>query len=216
MANASPLRGAGRIVTESRRRLSRDGRPISTFSTSDSARDWRRLTNTLMAGNVAVPPGLLPTPEPGGYVGLRARHLRPRGRRGAPPGGPVSPCPCLAATTFGPSYMAPLPRRRHGLLPEPSRRARHRRTRPHLAADGVLLRDSGEARDVDGTTWRRVVTPAGMEGWASEEFLDASARQPGRVPPHPLAPSPSSMPSPPQVPSCRSSPPRSSRHNLRS
>jgi hypothetical protein len=40
------------------------------------------------------------------------------------------------------------------------------------AADGVLLRDTGESREVDGATWRRVATPAGIEGWASEEFLE--------------------------------------------
>jgi hypothetical protein len=39
-------------------------------------------------------------------------------------------------------------------------------------ADGVLLRDANETRDLDGTTWRRVVTPAGVEGWASEEYLE--------------------------------------------
>ena len=40
------------------------------------------------------------------------------------------------------------------------------------AADGVLLQDTGETREVDGTTWRRVVTPAGVEGWASSQYLE--------------------------------------------
>ena len=40
------------------------------------------------------------------------------------------------------------------------------------AADGVLLRDTGETREVDGATWRRVVTPAGVDGWASSQFLE--------------------------------------------
>jgi hypothetical protein len=40
------------------------------------------------------------------------------------------------------------------------------------AADGVLLKDTGETREVDGTTWRRVVTPAGVEGWASSQYLE--------------------------------------------
>jgi len=40
------------------------------------------------------------------------------------------------------------------------------------AADGVLLRDTGEAREVDGGAWLRVVTPAGTEGWASAEYLE--------------------------------------------
>jgi hypothetical protein len=38
-------------------------------------------------------------------------------------------------------------------------------------ADGVLLRDAGEARGEGGVTWLRVVTPAGADGWASAEFL---------------------------------------------
>lgn len=39
---------------------------------------------------------------------------------------------------------------------------------------GVLLRDLDESRPGDGQsvqTWRRIVTPAGDEGWASDEFL---------------------------------------------
>ena len=40
------------------------------------------------------------------------------------------------------------------------------------AADGVLLRDTGETREVDGTTWLRVVTPSGAEGWASTQYLE--------------------------------------------
>jgi hypothetical protein len=40
------------------------------------------------------------------------------------------------------------------------------------AADDVLLRDTGETREADGEIWLRVVTPAGVEGWASEEYLE--------------------------------------------
>jgi hypothetical protein len=40
------------------------------------------------------------------------------------------------------------------------------------AADGVLLRDTGETREVGGVTWRRVLTPAGVEGWASSQYLE--------------------------------------------
>lgn len=39
------------------------------------------------------------------------------------------------------------------------------------AAAGVLLRDMGETQEVDGMTWLRVVTPAGVEGWASTQYL---------------------------------------------
>ena len=40
------------------------------------------------------------------------------------------------------------------------------------AADGVLLHDTGDTREVDGVTWRRVVTPAGVEGWANSQYLE--------------------------------------------
>jgi hypothetical protein len=40
------------------------------------------------------------------------------------------------------------------------------------AADGVLLRDQGETVESDGVTWVRVVTPAGVEGWAAAAYLE--------------------------------------------
>lgn len=40
------------------------------------------------------------------------------------------------------------------------------------AADGVLLRDSGETRLWGDTVWLRVATPAGVEGWASTQYLE--------------------------------------------
>jgi hypothetical protein len=40
------------------------------------------------------------------------------------------------------------------------------------AADGVLLRPLGDERAVGGATWLRVATPAGIEGWASAEFIE--------------------------------------------
>jgi hypothetical protein len=40
------------------------------------------------------------------------------------------------------------------------------------AADGVLLRDLGETADVSGVAWLRVATPAGLEGWASTQYLE--------------------------------------------
>ena len=39
-------------------------------------------------------------------------------------------------------------------------------------ADGVLLQASGEARDADSITWLRVMTPGGVQGWASTVFLE--------------------------------------------
>ena len=40
------------------------------------------------------------------------------------------------------------------------------------AAEGVLLRDAGETREADGVTWLRLVTPGGVEGWASTAYLE--------------------------------------------
>ena len=40
------------------------------------------------------------------------------------------------------------------------------------AADGVLLRDTGETQEIDGVAWLRVVTSAGAEGWASSQYLE--------------------------------------------
>jgi hypothetical protein len=40
------------------------------------------------------------------------------------------------------------------------------------AAEGVLLRDLREFADVAGVTWLRVATPAGLEGWASTQYLE--------------------------------------------
>jgi hypothetical protein len=40
------------------------------------------------------------------------------------------------------------------------------------AADGVLLQDTRADRAAGGRSWRRVVTPAGIEGWADVKFLE--------------------------------------------
>jgi hypothetical protein len=40
------------------------------------------------------------------------------------------------------------------------------------AADGVLLTEVGETRDADGVTWVHVRTPAGLDGWASVNYLE--------------------------------------------
>lgn len=39
-------------------------------------------------------------------------------------------------------------------------------------AERVLLQDRREASEVDGTAWRRVKTPAGVEGWADGRYLE--------------------------------------------
>jgi len=40
------------------------------------------------------------------------------------------------------------------------------------AAEGVLLRDLGQATDFAGSNWLQVATPAGAEGWASAQYLE--------------------------------------------
>ena len=39
-------------------------------------------------------------------------------------------------------------------------------------AQHVLLQDQGEAVEVDGTTWRKAKTPAGVTGWADGRYLE--------------------------------------------
>ena len=39
-------------------------------------------------------------------------------------------------------------------------------------ADGVLVRDSADVSQADGTTWAHVTTPSGTEGWVSTEYLE--------------------------------------------
>jgi len=44
------------------------------------------------------------------------------------------------------------------------------------AAEGVLLTDLGPFQFVEGSTWMRVRSPSGLEGWASVNYLEASPR----------------------------------------
>ena len=39
-------------------------------------------------------------------------------------------------------------------------------------ADGMLLRDLGQTAKADAVMWLRVATPAGVEGWASTQYLE--------------------------------------------
>jgi hypothetical protein len=185
VADASGNRLAATWSTESPSSQSRigifsgDGRPISAFSLSDSARVGGWLSDTLVAGNVGVPSGLLPTPEPGHYAmnfvpaifDLEAGEAHPLA-------GPFQELPLsgrnyIRAIVHGPFARvvdtgACLNVRAEPAMAEPAMAA----SVLACAADSVLLRDTGETREVEGTAWRRVVTPAGVEGWASSQYLE--------------------------------------------
>jgi hypothetical protein len=154
--------------------FSRDGHPIRAFSLSDYARVGGWLSDTLVAGNASVPLELLPTPEPGTYA--------------------INFLPTIfdldtgeAHALAGPFREPPLSGRNYvrAVLRGPFARVvdtgscLNVRAEPGMAAavlacaaDGVLLRDTGETREVDGVTWRRVVTPASVEGWTSSQYLE--------------------------------------------
>jgi len=132
-----------------------------------------------VAGNVGVPSGLLPTPEPGHYAmnfvpaifDLEAGEAHPLA-------GPFQELPLsgrnyIRAIVHGPFARvvdtgACLNVRAEPAMAEPAMAA----SVLACAADSVLLRDTGETREVEGTAWRRVVTPAGVEGWASSQYLE--------------------------------------------
>jgi hypothetical protein len=40
------------------------------------------------------------------------------------------------------------------------------------AAEGVFLRDLGQVAEAEGVVWLHVSTPAGIEGWASTQYLE--------------------------------------------
>jgi hypothetical protein len=154
--------------------FSRDGRPISAFSLSDSARVGGWLSDTLVAGNAAVPQGLLPTPEPDSY----AMNFVPvifdlETGEAHPLAGPFHEPPF-----FGRNYVRAVLRGPFARVVETGS-CLNVRAEPGMntavlacAADSVLLSDTGETRQVDGATWRRVVTPGGVEGWAYEKYLE--------------------------------------------
>jgi hypothetical protein len=154
--------------------FSRDGRPISAFSHSDSAQVGGWLSDALVAGNTTVPPALLPTPEPGTYVMNSVPAIFDLSTGEAHPlAGPFHELPLsgrnyVRAVLHGPFARVADTGSCLNVRAEPGAAA----DVLTCAADGVLLRDTGEKREVDGTTWRRVVTPAGVEGWADSQYLE--------------------------------------------
>jgi len=154
--------------------FSRDGRPTGAFSLSDSARVGGWLSEALVVGNAGVPSGLLPAPEPGSYfINFVPVVFDLEAGEAHPLAGPFHEPPL-----FGRNYVRLVLQGPFARVVDTGSclnvRAEPGRTAAVLAcaADGVLLRDTGETREVDGATWRRVVTPSGVEGWASSQFLE--------------------------------------------
>jgi hypothetical protein len=153
--------------------FSRDGTSISAYSLSDFIRVGGWLTDTLVVGN-SIPPGILPTPLPGGYetsipptifdLESGEAHALAGPFREAPLGGRNQ----VQAVLHGPFARVANTGGCLDVRAEPGAAA----AVLTCAADGVLLRDTGDTREAEGASWRRVVTPAGVEGWANEEYLE--------------------------------------------
>jgi len=154
--------------------FARNGRPMNAFSLSDFAFLGGWLDGTHLVGNVVVPQRLLPTPEPGRYVmdflpaifDLEAGVAHPLD-------GPFQQPPL-----FGRNYVRAVLRGPFARVVDTGS-CLNVRAEPSMAADvlacaadSVLLRDTAQTREVDGATWARVVTPAGVEGWASTQYLE--------------------------------------------
>lgn len=154
--------------------FSRDGRPSSAFSLSGSARVGGWLNDTLVAGNVTVPRELLPTPEAGMFVmDFLPAVFDIEAGVAHPLAGPFQE-PLL----LGRNYVRAVVRGPFARVADTGS-CLNVRAEPGMAsdvlacaADGVLLRDTGDTREFDGATWRRAVTPAGGEGWASTRYLE--------------------------------------------
>lgn len=153
--------------------FSHDGRPISAFSLSGFARLGGWLSDTLVAGNVTVPQALLPTPEAGRYVmDFQPAIFDLQAGEAHPLAGPFQQSPFggrnfVQAVLRGPFARVVNTGSCLNIRAEPGTAAGVLT----CAADGVLLRDTGETQEADGATWLRVVTPAGAEGWATTQYL---------------------------------------------
>jgi hypothetical protein len=163
-----------RLAVASIKRLgvfSLDGRPITAFSSSYAPELAGWLSDTLVVGSIGAPGELLPTPGPGPVIvpaifDLEAGEAHPilhpfldQPRRFSY---------IVRAVLHGPFARVVNTGGCLDVRQEPSAAA----AVLACAADGVLLRDTGETREADGATWARVVTPAGVGGWASDEYLE--------------------------------------------
>jgi hypothetical protein len=150
--------------------FSYDGRPISLFSfMNGEVGGW--LSDTLVAGKAYVPEELLPTPEQG-YVVLPTIFDLESGEAHPIPhpfvDQPLRFSYIVRAVMHGPFARVVNTGDCLNVRQEPGMAT----ATLACAADGVLLQDTGETREADGTTWLHVVTPAGVEGWASSQYLE--------------------------------------------
>jgi hypothetical protein len=169
-----PDASSERLAVASLKRLgvfSRDGQPLSAFSLSGSPRVAGWLSDTLVAGSVWIPGDLLPTPEPGTVIlpaifDLEAGEAHPIPHPFLDP--PVKFRYLVRAVLLGPFARVVNTGSCLSVRAEPGTAA----DAFTCAADDALLRDTGETQEVDGAAWLRVVTPAGVEGWASSQYLE--------------------------------------------
>jgi len=171
--NIVPDASGERLAVASRRGLglfSRDGQPIRLFECWEFPGVGAWLSDTLFAGHITLPPILPPDTDEWYTVpvifDLEAGELHyildtlfvQSGRFGY----------VVRAALLGPFARVVNTGSCLNIRSEPSAAA----DALTCAADGVLLRDTGETREVEGVTWCRVVTPADVEGWASAQYLE--------------------------------------------
>jgi len=150
-----------------------DGRLDQAFSPSELLFVGSWLGPGLLLGNTGISPSQLPTPIPQSFLGILPAFIDLDA-------GLIHP---ITDPFLGPDWKGGRSLVR-AVLPGPFSRVvgtgscLNVRQEPGLstqiiacAADDVLVRDTGDTREVDGVIWLRVVTPAGVEGWASTQYL---------------------------------------------
>ena len=156
--------------------VGRDGRLITTLSSGENtyAAVGAWLSSTLLVGNVTVSQPQLRTAAPQPFSGLLPAIFDLQAGRVSPIPIPFLDSPFrngrnrIQATLRGPFARVASPGDCLNVRAEPGAAAKV----VTCAADGVLLRDTGETREQGGATWLRVVTPSGQEGWASAAYLE--------------------------------------------
>jgi hypothetical protein len=150
--------------------FSLDGRPIRAFSSQSPLGVASWLSDTLVAGNVPIqwqfPTGTRATVIVPAIIDLEAGEARPIPH-------PFLDQPLGYSYTVRAAMRGPFARVINtGACLDVRQQPTTNAAILACAADGVLLRDTGETHEADGATWRRVVTPAGVDGWASAQYLE--------------------------------------------